>query len=346
MATTLAHSQIAFEETATYEPRFATFYEGITWGTSGALYSISPMGKMLKHVPQAHYHLLRHEGTLAGLRFVLPKSILIAEKTIPAFYHGLAALDPAWQGQGLGRRFAAWTRDRLQNALRGRGLLYCFIEADNDRSQRIVRQLGYEPITHFYALSYSRLSPQAVSCEPGRPSDRPALLDALQKQYVGHTFKDFESSLHLDAYWLTRDEDLPVAGFQSEEGHWRIHSLGGFGGNLAVRLLPKVPLFRKLFNPNDFRFLKVSQALVPQERPERFFRLLDAVLARHGLCTAMLFLDKRSPVYQRLDHGGRWGLLNALTETRVDIYAYMLGLTDREKTDLRQNPAVISPIDL
>jgi hypothetical protein len=60
----------------------------------------------------------------------------------------------------------------------------------------------------------------------------------------------------------------------------------------------------------------------------------------------MMFWDKGSSVYQQLAGAGRFGVLNALTETPVEILALFQGFSDNEITDFGRRPKVISPCDI
>ncbi len=113
-----------------------------------------------------------------------------------------------------------------------------------------------------------------------------------------------------------------------------------------MHALPHIPLVRDLFNPNRFEFLKLGNLFFKKDCPEAAYELMEAVLAFHKRKTAIMFWDKMSPVYKRLAGAGRFGFLNALTETPVEIMALFHGLKKDEISDFCRRPKVISPCDL
>jgi hypothetical protein len=74
--------------------------------------------------------------------------------------------------------------------------------------------------------------------------------------------------------------------------------------------------------------------------------LFEAVLARHGLKTAMMFWDKTSSVFQKFKAAGSLGILNAMTETPVRILGLFSGFQESEISEFASRPKVISPSDI
>ena len=158
-------------------------------------------------------------------------------------------------------------------------------------------------------------------------------------QYAGHALTDFAliaAGRELLRFGL--DRTISCAGVQVEPQRWKIHSLAGAGGAIALHALPKIPLLRDLFNPKNFRFLKVGNIFFDEGQPKAVFELLEAVLAHHQLKTAMMFWDKESPVYKQIATAGRFGLLNALTETPVHVMALFQGFDAQEIDDFKHRP--------
>ena len=76
------------------------------------------------------------------------------------------------------------------------------------------------------------------------------------------------------------------------------------------------------------------------------FTLVEALLAREHLHAGVAFMDKRSPVYQRLAAAGKFGLLNAGLGATLHVIADFNAVPEEEIAELRRRPLCISPMDV
>ena len=327
--------------------QMAEHLEKIRWGTDGAIYRLCDYEKTLRHVPDARFLAIRKQGRLVGIRLLTEKRIPWQGKPLQAFYHGLFSVAPDEQHRGHGRKLAQWTLDYIQARSELRSITYAFVEAGNHRSFRISESLGYRRIGTFHATWFSRLHPKtSARLSPLAKSDVPELLNRLARQYQGHALTDFSISLERNNYRILREGKTIVAGLQAESQRWVFESLGGTGGFMAVKILPCIPVLGSLFNPREFRFLKVGNIFFSPGRAQAASELLEATLAGSGLKVALMFLDKKSPVYLEWLSKGGLGILNALAEVEVHVMARFQGFPDEEVEEFSRRPLSISPIDL
>jgi len=328
-------------------PDVAKHLESIRWGTDGAIYRLCEYEPTLRHVPDARFLAIRHEGRLVALRLLVEKHVPWHGKSLHAFYHGLFSVAPDEQHKGYGRMLAKSTLDYIRTRSEPRSITYAFIEAGNHRSFKISESLGYQRIGTFHAMWFSRLHPKA-SRQISRVSEAeaPEVMSRLSQQYENHVLTDFQTSLQLDSYQVLRNDRGIASGLQSEPQHWVFESLGGPGGFLAVKILPHIPLIGSLFNPQDFRFLKIGNLFFEPGQAESASELLEGALAASGLKVALLFMDKKSPVYEEWLSKGGLGILNKLAEVEVAVMARFQGFSDAEISEFRDRPLSISPIDL
>jgi RimJ/RimL family protein N-acetyltransferase len=328
-------------------PEVTTFLEKIVWGTEGARYTLTDLEPTLSHLPDPVYLALRYDDRLVGLRMILEKNAQFENQSVHCFYHSMFCVEPSEKGKGLGKRLAQETVHYLGSRLGSKGLIYCHVETDNLNSLRIAESLGYRHVGNFSVMSFSRFFPKPSSrMAPLADGQEAHVLEQLNTQYGSHALRDFPLSLRPESTYVLSDHGRLLAGLQADLQRWKIHSLAGAGGAVALHALPRIPLLRDLFNPLDFRFLKIGNVFFEKNHPEAVFELVQAVLAHHHLKTAMMFWDKESPVYQTIARTGRLGLLNALTETPVKIMALFQGFTDNEIADFYRRPKVISPCDI
>ena len=93
-----------------------------------------------------------------------------------------------------------------------------------------------------------------------------------------------------------------VAGAQVRPMHWSLKNLRGFGGVMAMKVLPSLPLIRRGYSPEHLRFLQIGNIWFRPGHETALSGLLEALLARCGVHVGIVFLDGRSPVQARSDH--------------------------------------------
>jgi hypothetical protein len=59
----------------------------------------------------------------------------------------------------------------------------------------------------------------------------------------------------------------------------------------------------------------------------------------------MIYMDKRSPIYQRLKTSGKFGIFNAMVDVPVHVMAFLKGFTDKEIVEIERKPLFISMMD-
>ena len=75
------------------------------------------------------------------------------------------------------------------------------------------------------------------------------------------------------------------------------------------------------------------------------FSLMEALLARHQMNFAMIYMDKRSPVLQRLANVGKFGIFHPLIDVPVHVMGFFKGFSDGEIGNIYRQPLFISMND-
>jgi ribosomal protein S18 acetylase RimI-like enzyme len=342
-----ASDTITFHETAEISPELVIFLSLVTWGTQGARYRLTDGEYLLSRLPNPRFLLLRKNDRIVALNMLLKKQARVGTETLPVTYHSLLSVDPAEVGKGYGRNLAEQTVRHLRAGGSLKNVTYCHVEKSNTRSLRLFESLGYENLGECHAMAFCRLWPRCSNRVARLSLDQESQMrELLRHHYAGHALTDFESSLWPERYHVLSDGTSIIAGVQAVPMRMRVHHLAGIGGWLATRALPRAPLLRRLFNPHDFRFLRIGNIFFETGRAARVFELLEHVLAIHQVRTAVMLWDKTSPVYQDLAAAGSLGLLNPLVETPLEIMGLIEGRPQNFIQELRRLPKMISAIDL
>jgi ribosomal protein S18 acetylase RimI-like enzyme len=335
------------EELSQFTPEVIEFLESIRWGTQGALYTLKDYAPSLLKLPSPILWLLRREQKLIATNLFLLKSSHFGANPLKVLYHSMVAVATEEQGRGYGKMLTRHALSQMRRRLGPRGLTYAYVEDGNARSHALLESLGYAPIAQFRAAVFSRLSPKdSGHLRPLLLKDAAKMRSLLEERYAEYALRDFELSLLPKSYWVIAQDGKIVAGVQVDPQRWEIRSIPGVGGFLAQRLLPHLPYLKTLFNPWDFRFLKFGNLFFRPDRADALVELMEALLARYQMKAAMIYLDKRSPIYQQLGDQGGFGLLNKFAETPVNVLGQFQGVSSDETADFCRRPLVISPLDI
>lgn len=226
-------------------------------------------------------------------------------------------------------------------------VIYAYVESRNERSRNMINQSGYEYIRSFLTVAFSRFDPKPdPSVTRLLPEEEPAMAGLLSEFYSDYCFYTDEFSFHDHKYYVLRRDGEIVAGVGAIPARYRVVNVPGLWGWVMMKMLPRTPLFRRLFQPEEFRYVilnaiycrKGSEALLPD--------LFEAVCASEGYHTALTWLDDHSWLYETLRTNRRMGALNRMLNAKPGlVYAFFSGLTPAETEKFYDSPAYISGYD-
>ena len=301
----------------------------------------------LRRLSGSRFISLEQGGQLIGAYVLRGKKVRIGGTEYPAYYRTFLAVDPSKSGQGYGTVLVQETRRHYSRKLGKAGVLYGYIEADNESSLRVSQHAGYVPVGSFSTTLFNRLrprdDPRVRSLAVG---ERGRLVALLNEQYAEHALRDFEQSVDAASYYVLAEDHAISAGMQIEPCHWQVLRLPGVSGRLLIQIVSRVPGLRRLFDARNCRFLKLGNLYVCPGKESEVFTLAEALLARVGVTLAMAFQDTRSPVYQRIARCGSFGILNSGVDARVYVMAALEGFTSAQRAECLQMPLCISPMDI
>lgn len=334
---------LSIEKSETLSPELLTAIEEVVWGfDAGVRYKIFERQAMLERlVPPGHFLLLRKNRSLVGTLFCLPKNVSDGNSEMrEALYLSVLSVRPEEGGQGHAKRLIQAAGAESSGVME-----YAYIEALNHPSAAAFKAQGYQELGQFHAVIFNRLRPQLSSRVQSLDVQRLGQMkELLSNLYQGHALCDFDESFQSDHYFVVMDQGKILAGIQLEEEFWSIVSMPGPDGWIAVKILPHLPLLSAILNPVRIPIIKIGNLYVPPGGEEAFMELVEHLTRQYQKKLALAYLDKRSPVYQRLKKSLSFGCFNPLFETPVSIWAR--GLDPKEWNDLQEKPFVISPLDI
>ena len=226
-------------------------------------------------------------------------------------------------------------------------VMYAYVESRNERSRNMINQSGYEYIRSFLTVAFSRFNPKPnPDVTRLKPEEEPAMAALLDEQYRDYCFYTDEFSFLDHKYYVLRRNGEIVAGAGAIPARYRVVNVPGLWGWLMMKALPRTPFFRRLFQPEAFRYVILNAIYCRKGSEDLLPDLFEAVCAEEGYHTALTWLDDHSWLFETLRTNRRMGALNRMLNAKPGlVYALFSGLTPEETEKFYDSPAYISGFD-
>jgi hypothetical protein len=202
----------------------------------------------------------------------------------------------------------------FQDALDGKqeehiNSFYAYIDPRNDRSLRMAEEFGFMKCSTIATQTFSRIYPSKSTNLVTLSWDDAQRL--VKQEYGFHKYYHTELTSKGPIYGLMQGSKI-VALAKVTAASWEIQRLPGKLGPLLLRVLPKIPLIRKLFNPKQHEFLVPEAVYVKGDDPALLNELFEGILAECTKNTIIWWVDLHDPTYRKIKNKMRWGLLHRI----------------------------------
>jgi hypothetical protein len=226
-------------------------------------------------------------------------------------------------------------------------VMYAFVESMNERSKNLVNQAGFEYIRSFLTVTFSRFNPKAdprVSKlgESGKP-EMEALLKDFYREY---SFFTDDYAFYADRYYVLKEGNEIIAGVCAIPSSYKVYDVPGIWGWIMMEVLPRVPYYRRLFRPGEFRYLVLDAIYCKKGKEDLLANLFESACAAEGFNTGITWLDDRSELFDKMRTEVNLGALNRMLNAKPGlVYSRFINLSDEEKNRFYDAPAYISGFD-
>jgi RimJ/RimL family protein N-acetyltransferase len=319
------------------------------WGTNGPLYQHLDTPEKVDQLKGALSFMLEKKRKVIGTCTVLERSIVVKGKTYTTFYCRYFSIDKQAQGKIFGHLLLKQMKIYLEKITTTTPtVFYAYVDQDNPRSAKLLKNLGFEVMRSFKTTMFSRMYPKKDKhVHRITEHDKTKIQSLLEKQYKDYSFTNFETLFAKGNYFVWRDGKEIIAGLQGTIVNWKIHHLPGVSGKIMLKVLPRVPLIARMFNPNDFKFVAFDAIYCVKGREAELFKLMQHACAQLKLNIGMLWMDPGCELYQRMNAIGNWGFMNKMKD---DLPAYVVGgfknMDEEEKKVLKEQAVYVSSFDL
>ncbi|HET9503870.1 MAG TPA: GNAT family N-acetyltransferase [Hymenobacter sp.] len=286
-----------------------------TYGTHGPQYRHTGQAEKVARITGPHFFELWKGEELAGTYCLSRRLVPTPTGPVPGYYGRYLAVAAAHQGHGYGHLLKQEAVRYIERTQAGPHLFYSYVEGANARSLQIAAQAGFHALAQLEALAFGRLYPKLDPRFGQLPAaEQPAMRAWLAAAYQGHALVQLDHLFDEGNYFVLRENGEIIAGVQANPVRWRIVAMPGISGKFMLRVLPHVPVLKRLINPARHEFAALEALYVLPGREPALLALLESVLAHFGYTSALVMLDTTSPLHGYLKNSGKLGLLQALKQ--------------------------------
>ena len=199
----------------------------------------------------------------------------------------------------------------FETCLNKNGLLYAYIDPKNKRSLNMAETFGLEIKNLLTTQAYSRFFPKR-SKRFRLIEDWKEIKDAAETTYGGQ-FGYTDTHICQGPFGAVYDEHDEIIAFAKfNKATWEIERFPGKYGKLIPKILPYIPLLKKIINPKMFSFLVPDIVWIDRNNPALLTELFNAALNHYACNSIIWWTDENQLVYQAAKTQVNWGLLNLL----------------------------------
>lgn len=327
-------------------------------GTEGSLYQLLDTEEKIHLLDQPHFFFIERNQKALGTITICERNVSAVNENLNALYIRYFAFDSSFQGSSDKARERNSFFDQYWKKIFETGNLgssssefkstffWAYIDPQNMRSFRMNERFGFETIGAFETIAYSRFYPKkSADLERLSTGERSVALEKIRSFYAKYSLFSDAHLFEGNNFFVLKKNNEIVAGIQANPSKFRIVSLPGFGGKIALFLFPKLPLLKRLINPKENRFLATEGLFWMPGHETDVDELLSGVLAETGHHSLLIWEDKKMTRVKRLPL--KWGFLQRIKRNNeVNVVFKPVHLTQEVKQELTASPFYLSGFDM
>ena len=317
-------------------------------GSQGPVYAHLDTEDHMLHLSNPSLFSLEKEQRLMGMAVFCNVQVWVRQNPFNCHYIRYFSASPEIRGKGLMKKFGERAMTLIREKETRKTIFYASVEKKNYSSFKTVNNAGYKPVREVDTIGFSRFFPKN---NPGikradTPETRAKILDLLKDFYKNHSLVQFEKVFFNNDYYYLEENGQILAGCQIHRIHWKVVQMPGLAGKIIMSLVPHLPLIRRVFNPRKFDFLALEGIYFKPGGVRHLYDLLEGLLAREGLNTALFWFDTQCPIYQQFKDYGRFGFIHSFTKNAgTHLMASCKNLSPEEEKMLEESPVYVSAFD-
>ncbi len=324
-------------------------------GTPGKsiVYSHKNVEANIRNLPDPYFINLYLRNYLLGTvcfsrREVIEKSVTYSAYYIRYFYFRKQFRSSANENSQRKEKRSP-LRSEINRVMEGEGLpakhlilFFAYVDPGNIRSTRQINEFGLKKSGVFSALIFSRLFPKEdPRVEEISISKNPQLIQTLSEFYKDYHLVAFDNLLKYDNYFILKEKGEIICGIQAVPEHWEVKEIPGLTGKIIMNIVPYIPIFKRLFNP-DYRFIYFDGLYCKPGNEKKLEILFSAVMKRHQVYSAIICADQTSELYKILK-SINLGIINSIQD---EIKMEVMVKAAQGQSPVSHGPIYISGLDV
>lgn len=250
---------------------------------------------------------------------------------------------------------ASGIREEISSILKGQGLLlpeqtrfffYAYLDPRNPRSANVCEEFGFVPIRKYTTRLFSRIflrdHPTLDIKQISSSAERIRTL--LTSFYSNYNHFNTENLNNIYYYVEDGRGDI-LAGVQVNPDAWRVLTLPGNYGKTLLEAFDRTPFLSRLLSKN-LKFLAVEGMYCKPGESAVFEKLLETLLYKHQVHTAIMVVDTASSLYTLTQQLNLGMLAKISPEVHGHVIANFQGVSEAFVQQQKDTPSYISVHDL
>ena len=344
--TLIIHQQgdISISVGQTFEDEIVSLLKRTIYGTKGPKYQHTGQEVKLTNLKSPIFFTLKNKEGVIGFYCLCEREIMVGSEHYLGYYGRYLTVDEHFQGNHYGNLLKKVATEYIKANSASPSILYSYIEENNTRSLNISKNLGFESISTLETIIFSRLySQKNVNITHLNSTELPTILFKLESQNSTTILRNFENVNYQGNYFVIKEKGVIVAGLQTNPVRWKIKEMEGISGKILLKILPYIPIFKRLINPEQYDFLAIEGIFVAKGCEEYLYDLLEGILNQFDITSALIQLDSKSPFLKLFKEKGNLGLLNAM---KKDVKTHvMIKTINCEESIIKEGEVYVSSFD-
>lgn len=188
---------------------------------------------------------------------------------------------------------------------------YAYIDPKNVKSVWMSENLGFKKVGNLQTQTFSRSKPtKKIQLEKWEKAD---LISHFIEEKFGDRAHFVQHLVDSHQVYVARNDAGEICAFgRFHEVNWEIERLPGKAGKLLVKLLPFLPVFRKIIRPSQHQFLVLDSFWVQDNSAELAQHFLESALQIQHQHLVFWWVDEREELYQALSKSVSWGIFQKI----------------------------------
>lgn len=352
--------KLKIEITPDASEQFKDMLSKTVWGIEGKTrYAHKDTLKNLKNLVNSTFIYLKKSDRLLGGINLNRRDFDTDKSTINGMYIRYFTFLQYYQSKKTGAKtgksnglIKSQIKDIFENGKMGNEKLdyfyYAYVELENERSARVCRDFGFIPLRQLSTTIFTRFFPDKhQNIRLIDDSEKEAIRKQLKDFYSDHYMYHDQQLFHRGNYYVYVENGKTVAGLQANPTHWEIMELPGVSGTIIMKIIPRIPILSRVFNPKNHRFLSFDQVFYLPGHENKLEKLMETALAEEKFYNGMIWTDTKSKLNGAIRSYVNPGIMNKLkNDVPGNIIGKSSGKDNRLLTLLSEKPAYICSFDL